>query len=149
MFFQNDSQINQNQEKSICNDSLENSGTTSTNNSASLLEHSIRMMEVDVSSSDDESENTNYPEIIKAYSEIENQEKRIDINQDIVEYQGKQKYKLPYLSKLALIIHAVPATQVSVERAFSALKIMLDDLRCNLPLENLEKLMFVKLNFML
>ncbi|XP_020296595.1 zinc finger BED domain-containing protein RICESLEEPER 3-like, partial [Pseudomyrmex gracilis] len=109
---QNDSQINQNQQKGICNDSLENSGTTSTNNSASLLEHSIRMMEVDVSSSDDESEITSYPEIIKAYSEIENyKEKRININQNIVEYWRKQKYKLPYLSKLALIIHAVPATQ--------------------------------------
>lgn len=107
------------------------------------------MMEVDVSFSDNESEITSYPEIIKAYSEIENyKEKRIDINQNIVEYWGKQKYKLPYLSKLALIIHAVPATQVSVERAFSALKIMLDDLRCNLSPENLEKLMFVKLNSM-
>lgn len=62
-------------------------------------------------------------------------------------YWEDNKYVFPFLAKLAAIVHGVPATEVSVERAFSALKLILDDLRCNLSDENLKKILFVKLNY--
>jgi len=52
----------------------------------------------------------------------------------------------PRLYQLAKVIHCVPATQVSVERAFSALKLVLSDLRCNLSPISLKQIMFLKLN---
>ena len=103
-------------------------------------------MEVD-SSSDDDTEATTSKELAKMYAEIDSyKEKRVDVEVEIMAYWQDKKYIMPYVSKLATICHAVPATQVSVERAFSALKLMLDDRRCNLSEQNLQKLLFVKLN---
>lgn len=126
-----------------CTDNIAIPSTSST--SLSLLEESIREMEVD-SSSDDESED-NSRELQSVYNEIENyKEKRIDIDTELMIYWKEKKYAIPHVAKLATIVHAVLATQVSVERAFSALKVMLDDRRCKLSAQNLQKLMFVKLN---
>lgn len=63
-----------------------------------------------------------------------------------MEYWEEKKFVYPNLYQLAKVVHSVPATQVSVERAFSALRLVLTDLRCNLSAETLQKIMFVKLN---
>jgi len=103
-------------------------------------------MELDLST-DDESEEMYSLEIQKIFNEIdEYKEKRIEIDTDLMQYWKEKQYTVPYLTKLANIVHAVPVTQVSVERSFSALKLMLNEKRYNLSAENLQKLMFIKLN---
>ncbi|XP_062533662.1 uncharacterized protein LOC134202652 [Armigeres subalbatus] len=52
----------------------------------------------------------------------------------------------PELSAVALAIMAVPATQVSVERAFSALALVLSPARTKLSAQNLESILLIKLN---
>lgn len=116
------------------------------NNISILVRDSIRTMELD-SSTDEESENIEILGITTVYDEIDNyKEKRLDIDADLMQYWQQKRYILSYLAKLAQIIHAVPATQVSVKRTFSALKIIMSDRRYNISTENLEKVMFVKLN---
>lgn len=83
----------------------------------------------------------------KAFFEIDNYAPRpLNPEKSLGEYWECQKIIYPYLFKLFKVIQCVPATQVSVERSFSALKLVLSDLRSNLSAENLEKLMFVKIN---
>lgn len=53
----------------------------------------------------------------------------------------------PTLSTLARIVHAVPATQVTVERSFSALKLILAEERNRLSSDVLENILMVKLNY--
>lgn len=104
------------------------------------------MLEVD-SSSEDETENEMSRDIISAYAQIENyRPPKEDVDINLLNYWHEQKYNIPFLKQLAYIIHAVPATQVTVERAFSALRLILNDQRCNLSDEKLRSIMFVKLN---
>ena len=120
------------------------SSTSDTN--LSLLKNSIIEMEVDLST-DDESEDMYSQEIQKVCNKIdEYKEKRIEMDTDLMQYWKEKNYTVPYLTKLAKIVHTVPVTQVSVERSFSALKLMLNERRYNLSAENLQKLMFIKLN---
>lgn len=112
----------------------------------SFLRNFIRNLEVDNSSSDEE-DGLKSENIQKAFYEIETyKEKRADIDANLLEYWEGKKYALPWLRRLALILHSVPATQVTVERAFSALKLLCTDLRYNLSAENLETLCVLKVN---
>jgi len=86
-------------------------------------------------------------EVQLAISEINNYcPKLINANEDVMQYWEDKKFSYPRLYQLAKVIHCVPATQVSVERAFSALKLVLSDLRCNLSPISLKQIMFLKLN---
>lgn len=50
------------------------------------------MMEVDVSFSNDNSEDMTHPKIIKTFTEIKNyKEKRIGINQNVIKHWKKKK----------------------------------------------------------
>lgn len=70
----------------------------------------------------------------------------VDLDNNILNYWKLQRYETPILSGLEFIVHSVPATQASVERTFSALKLILTDQRHNLTSENLENILFLKLN---
>ncbi|XP_055610540.1 uncharacterized protein LOC129757363 [Uranotaenia lowii] len=52
----------------------------------------------------------------------------------------------PELAEVALSIMSVPSTQVSVERSFSGLALVLSPARTNLTAKNLENILLVKLN---
>lgn len=113
---------------------------------SSLLRASIRNLEFD-SSSEDDMPSGSANALIKAYAEIDTYtEGRVDIDSNLVEYWERKKYFFPYLKEIFDVVHAVPATQVSVERSFSALRLVLSDLRCNLSDTTLEVIMFLKLN---
>ena len=71
---------------------------------------------------------------------------RISKEKNLIEFWEKHKLKMPLLYQAAQIILAVPATQVSVERAFSALKIVLSEQRAQLTTESLKNILFIKLN---
>lgn len=81
------------------------------------------------------------------FLEIENfHPKRLPSESNILDYWEAHKYTNTNLYKLATLIHGVPATQVSVERAFSALHYVLGYLRYKLSSENLATILLVKLN---
>nr|XP_029718201.1 uncharacterized protein LOC115260971 [Aedes albopictus] len=71
---------------------------------------------------------------------------RVCSTQDVLQYWESIKKSEPELHALAQIALAVPCTQVSVERSFSALGLILTDRRTKLTDENLSNVLFVKLN---
>lgn len=88
-------------------------------------------------------------EIIDIYNQIENFEithKRIPLDANIFSYYESIRYNYPQIYELAAVVFGVPATQVSVERAFSSLHFILNERRYNLNPQMLENLLFIKLN---
>lgn len=74
------------------------------------------------------------------------QEPRINKNECIFQYWGKMKCVYPDLYTVAVNVIGVPTTQVTVERAFSALKFILSPQRTNLSEEMLEDILYIRLN---
>ncbi|XP_037805572.1 uncharacterized protein LOC119599738 [Lucilia sericata] len=68
---------------------------------------------------------------------------RLGIKENIIDYWSKQKNAL---SEIAYVVLAIPCTQVSVERLFSALKYMLSDQRNKPSSTNLEHILLVRAN---
>lgn len=83
-----------------------------------------------------------------AYQEIKNYApaRILDTNINILNYWKIKNTEFRTLAVLANIVHAVPATQVSVERSFSALKFIYSDQRSQLSASNMENILLVKLN---
>lgn len=65
---------------------------------------------------------------------------------DIWKYWTDRKTTHPELSAVASVVLATPSNQVSVERAFSALALILTDHRSTLGEDNLSNILLVKLN---
>ncbi|EDW18000.2 uncharacterized protein Dmoj_GI12344, isoform A [Drosophila mojavensis] len=87
--------------------------------------------------------------LVKIYFEVDNFDKmysRLPLNADILQFFSDVKLKSPQLSDLAHVVLATPATQVSVERAFSALHYILSERQSSISSHNLNSLLFVKLN---
>lgn len=70
----------------------------------------------------------------------------IPMNETVFDYWENNKHAQPELFKLASIIHSVPPTQTTVERAFSAMALILSPLRTNLADKHLENILVVRLN---
>jgi hypothetical protein len=68
-------------------------------------------------------------------------------NLDILEYWELKRIMFPNLYKVVNTILSVPVTQVSVERLFSALKLILNDQRTSMLDEKLDNVLLIKLNF--
>lgn len=134
---------------SAASDELEGSPNTSISSNSSLLDNYLQSIEIENNNNDENSldDEDGQIDLITKYREIElYKPKRISPDEHIFPYWETERYKRPHLYNLAMIIHGVPGTQISVERAFSALKLILSDLRYNLSSENLAKLIIVKLN---
>lgn len=88
------------------------------------------------------------PNQMKCYSEIENyRESRLEPQTNIMEYWLLRKSEYSHLYNLVKIINAVPASQASVEKTFSALKYILNDNGENSNVdEMLEDVLLVRLN---
>lgn len=71
---------------------------------------------------------------------------RMSFESNILEHWQNTRYKDPELGNLIDVTLSVPSTQVSVERAFSALSIILTKLRSKLSKETINNLLIVKLN---
>lgn len=67
---------------------------------------------------------------------------RLPLNANVLEYWDSSNI----ISGIANILLAIPSTQVSVERLFSAMKYMLSDQRNRLSPLNLEHILMVKAN---
>lgn len=105
-----------------------------------LLQH-IKHNEADVEEAEDGIELCAALKQIDEYHPIS-----IPLGSNLLDYWEEKKYALLHLYKVAKVIHAVPVTQVSVERAFSALNFILNDNRCNSSGTDLENILLVKLN---
>lgn len=71
---------------------------------------------------------------------------RLKSRESVLNFWQGQKTTLPLLYEIAKIIYAIPPTQATVERAFSALNIIFDKSRCNLRQELLENILLLALN---
>lgn len=85
-------------------------------------------------------------DIVAAFGVICSYQDRQPLDTNVLEYWHAKRYSNPILYKLAVVVHAVPATQVSVERCFSVLKFILNDYRSCMRPDTLENLMLLKLN---
>ncbi|XP_067213908.1 uncharacterized protein [Linepithema humile] len=81
--------------------------------------------------------------LLKNYNQ---EQKRISRKTNILEFWKENSITQPELYKLAMIVLAVPATQVSVERLFSSLKFGLSPLRTNINEAILEDQLLVRAN---
>lgn len=70
---------------------------------------------------------------------------RLSMESNVLDYWQNKKTDSDIYS-VSQIVLATPATQVSVERAFSALAQILGPLRTNLSIENLNNILLIKLN---
>lgn len=73
---------------------------------------------------------------------------RILLNADFnfFEYYENLKSKNPELFELAIVVGSAPATQVSVERAFSAMRLLLHHTRFNLSPNQIDDILLCNLN---
>lgn len=67
--------------------------------------------------------------------------------ESITNFWEENKEKMPDLYKISNVIFGIPPTQVTVERAFSALALILSHLRTRLSDTNLENILLIRLNF--
>lgn len=74
------------------------------------------------------------------------QTETLEPSQDILQYWETKKYVMPQLYQLATVVHAAPATQVSVERLFSGMSYILSNLRTNMKSQTLDNVMVVRCN---
>lgn len=78
--------------------------------------------------------------------ELANTKQRLPVNTDIVKYWESRRYEDPELYELAMIALSPSATQVSVERCFSAIKLLLEQHRLRMSPETLNDLMTIRCN---
>ena len=69
-----------------------------------------------------------------------------DYKDDLIDFWIRKGSKYPYLSIVAMTILQVPATEVSMERNFSRMKLFLSDLRMNLGEKVLNQMTIISLN---
>lgn len=65
---------------------------------------------------------------------------------DVWNHWLARKYSHPELFEVAMVVFSGPSSQASVERAFSALALVLSDLRTGLSDEALQHILMIKLN---
>lgn len=71
---------------------------------------------------------------------------KLEPKQTIHDFWECNKKLFPCLYEVACVIHAIPPSQATVERAFSALKFIFGELRTKIDQERLENLLLIKLN---
>lgn len=70
----------------------------------------------------------------------------IKSNQNVLEWWEKNKSHHPDLYKLAMVVLAMPPTEVQIERDFSKLNFVFSNRRCKISHERLEDIMIISLN---
>lgn len=73
--------------------------------------------------------------------------KELPLSASVLDYWKKNQQTFPELYKLASVMMAIPPTQTTVERIFSALALVLTSHRTRLGDESLENILLVRLNY--
>lgn len=71
---------------------------------------------------------------------------QLNAEESILNYWDSLKETDPTLHKLAMVVFAIPPTEVSIERDFSKLKYVFSDRRCQIQAERLEDIMPININ---
>lgn len=71
---------------------------------------------------------------------------QIPVERSIIEYWDSMKLTEPELYQLAMVVFAIPPTEVQIERDFSQLKFVFTDKRTLIQQERLEDIMLIKIN---
>ena len=79
----------------------------------------------------------NIKENLVKLSEEDRVKFRNDVKFDMLQYWELRRFSHPELYKLSQVVLSIPATQVSVERAFSALSLVLSHLRSRMSSETI------------
>lgn len=64
--------------------------------------------------------------------QLANSKSRLPASTDILKYWEARRYEDSELHDLAMVVLSAPVTQVTVERCFSAVKLLLEDHRLNM-----------------
>lgn len=83
---------------------------------------------------------------VEVFRMIRNYTDKKPLETNVNQYWYNKRFACPILYKLACVVHAVPASQVSVERCFSTLRFILSDYRSRMREDTLENLMLIMLN---
>ena len=84
---------------------------------------------------------------VAVFSEIDaNVSENKPVTTDVLKYWNDQKFRLPYMFELAMVVLAVPASQASVERLFSSMNFIYSSRRANLSQDNLEDILIIRAN---
>lgn len=67
----------------------------------------------------------------------------------VLNFWNSQKKNYPILYQVSQVVFSIPGTQVSVERLFSEMKFVINDLRASLLAESIDDIMLVRRNFSL
>lgn len=105
------------------------------------------MYENECANNDDDYNNLNETVVLNISETLRNfigEKEPLDIS--LFDYWEKKKNVQPALYKLATVVHAVPPTQTTVERSFSAMALILSSLRTRISDENLENSLLIRLN---
>lgn len=101
-----------------------------------------------------ENRDANITESIENNNENDNIEMLIDLfapgtlssSESVIDYWESIKQDNAQLYKLAMVVFAIPPTEVQIERDFSKLDYVFNDRRCKLAHERLEDIMIINLN---
>lgn len=97
---------------------------------------------VNSSSTHDENE-----DITKILYDFNNKE--LPLTASVLDYWKRNQHTYPQLFKLSTVMMAIPPTQTTVERVFSALALVLTSHRTRLGDKSLEDILLVRLNYVL
>lgn len=77
---------------------------------------------------------------------LANQKTRLPASTDILKYWEVRRFEEPELYELAMVALSAPVTQVTVERCFSTVKLLLEQHRLNMSSSRLDDLMIIRCN---
>lgn len=89
---------------------------------------------------------TSNAEMIEILQSFDRKEGRQHVNKNIIDYWHERKAVHPEIYLISKVINAVPPTQASTERSFSALNFIFDKKRSKLSLTLLEQILLLRIN---
>lgn len=78
--------------------------------------------------------------------QLANTKTRLPSSTDILKYWEAKRYEDPELYEIAMVVLSAAVTQVTVERCFSAVKLLLEDHRLNMSSKRLDDLLIIRCN---
>lgn len=99
------------------------------------------MMQTQNSTSDDQGDNNQIESILNSFNP-----ERLSCEKSVLEFWENSKLAHPELYELAMVVYAVPPSEVQVERDFSRLNFIFSDRRCRLQEDRLHDIMLISLN---
>lgn len=93
------------------------------------------------SETENETADLNVPAMLRSFIGV-----KAPTNTSVFDYWERNKHMWPILYELASVVHAVPPTQSTVERSFSAMALVFGPLRTRILDENLENSLLIRLN---